>query len=84
MSTLLAISRVAFTHVSKRGTIPLTHIQSDYAEQNDSGRRNDNTGNTRGGIVRHSTLWPLPRVQRGSRALHTSPIPPLPIGETIS
>jgi hypothetical protein len=59
---LLAGSRVAFTHVSKRGTIPLTHIQSDYAEQNDAERRNDNTGNTRCGIVRHSTLWLKPEL----------------------
>jgi ATP-dependent DNA ligase len=46
--------------VSKRGTIPLTHTQSDYAEQNDAERSNDNTGNTRCGIVRHSTLWVKP------------------------
>ena len=57
---LWLLSRVAFTDVSKRGTIPLTHTQSDYAEQNDAERSNDNTGNTRCGIVRHSTLWLKP------------------------
>jgi ATP-dependent DNA ligase len=48
--------------VSKRGTIALTHTQSDYAEQIDAERSNDNTGNTRCGIVRHSTLWLRPQL----------------------
>jgi ATP-dependent DNA ligase len=38
----------------------LTRTQSDYAEQNGAERSNDNTGNTRCGIVRHSTLWLKP------------------------
>jgi ATP-dependent DNA ligase len=48
--------------VGKRRTIPLTHTQSDYAEQNNAERRNDNIGNTRCGIVRHSTLWLKPEL----------------------
>jgi ATP-dependent DNA ligase len=44
------------------GTIPLTHTQSDYAEQNDAERGNDNTGNNRCGIVGHSTLWLKPKL----------------------
>jgi ATP-dependent DNA ligase len=35
-------------------------IESDYAEQNDAERSSDNTGNTRCGIVWHSTLWLKP------------------------
>ena len=56
------MSRLAFTDASKWGTIPLTHTQSDYAEQIDAERNNDNTGNTRCGIVRHSTLWLKPEL----------------------
>jgi bifunctional non-homologous end joining protein LigD len=46
--------------VSKRGTIPLPHTQLIMPKRNGAERRNDNTGNSRCGIVRHSTLWLKP------------------------
>ena len=60
MARMVLPGRVAFTDVSKRGTIQLPHTQSDYAEQIDAERTKDNTGKTRCGIVRHSTLWLMP------------------------
>jgi ATP-dependent DNA ligase len=44
--------------LAKKGT--QLQIESDYAEQNDAKRSSDNTGITRCGIVRHSTLWLKP------------------------
>jgi len=41
-----SLCRLAFTGVGKPGTIPLTHTQSDYAEQNDVERSNDSPRNT--------------------------------------
>jgi len=42
------------------GPIPLTHTSLIMPKQNDAERSNANTGNTRRGIVRHSTLWLKP------------------------
>jgi len=42
------------------GPIPLTHTSLIMPKQNDAERSNANTGNTRRGIVRHSTFWLRP------------------------
>lgn len=40
----------------------MTYTSLIMPKQNDAERSNDNTGNTRRGIVRHSTLWLKPQL----------------------
>jgi hypothetical protein len=58
--TLAGESRLAFTDVSKQGTIGGRILSLIMPKQRDARRSNDNTGNARCGIVRHSTLWLKP------------------------
>jgi hypothetical protein len=61
------ISRVAFIAVRKRGHHDSVAGPSlIMPKQNDAERSNDNTDNTRCGIVRHSTLWLLCRIRHRS------------------